>query len=152
MTNYRIITCSRRVSHHPSREIREFLSIDEYTRDFSAILVSVTSMQSSSYGSHSADRWLRRIENEVKKMKWEERWSSEAGRRIVRTAVYPVFQQQQRHIAMLISSALCDDIRACIHRTPMGRETHREKWRSNEEEEKKCFDRDLCGDSRHWVS
>jgi len=57
------------------------------------------------------------------------RTSSETGRRksqracIVRTAVYPVFQQQQRHIAMLISSALCDDIRACIYRAPMGRET-----------------------------
>lgn len=60
----------------------------------------------------------------MKKMKREEPRGNEAGRRksqrvyIVRTAVYPVFQQQQRRIAMLISSALCDDIRTCIQRAP----------------------------------
>lgn len=67
----------------------------------------------------------------MKKMKREETRGSEAGRRksqrvyIVRTAVYPVFQQQQRRrIAMLISSALCNDICACIHRSPRWIEKH----------------------------
>jgi len=35
--------------------------------------------------------------------------------------------EDSKGTAMLISSALCDDIRACIHRAPMGRETYRGK-------------------------